>query len=67
LADRSFTALLDSLVFPECPRWHDGRLWFSDVHDRRVYAMTADGQPEVIAQSEDALGLTLAAGTRVGP
>ncbi|HEY5153771.1 MAG TPA: SMP-30/gluconolactonase/LRE family protein [Acidimicrobiales bacterium] len=56
MADRSFTALLDSLVFPECPRWHDGRLWFSDVHDRRVYAMTADGQPEVIAQSEDFVG-----------
>jgi sugar lactone lactonase YvrE len=53
LADRSFTALLDSLVFPDCPRWHEGRLWFSDVHDRRVYAMTADGQPEVILQSED--------------
>jgi sugar lactone lactonase YvrE len=56
LADRSFTALLDSLVFPECPRWRDGRLWFSDVHDRRVYAMTPDGQPEVILQSEDFVG-----------
>ena len=53
MADRSFTALLDSLVFPECPRWHNGRLWFSDVHDRRVYAMAPDGQPEVILQSED--------------
>jgi len=22
--------LLDGLRFPEGPRWHDGRLWFSD-------------------------------------
>jgi sugar lactone lactonase YvrE len=56
LADRSFTALLDSLVFPECPRWHEGRLWFADMHDRRVYAMTPDGQPEVILQSDDLVG-----------
>lgn len=28
--------LLDGLVFPEGPRWHDGALWFSDMHDRRV-------------------------------
>ncbi len=53
MADRSFSALLDNLVFPECPRWHDGRLWFSDVHDRRIYAMTPDGQPEVVLQSDD--------------
>jgi sugar lactone lactonase YvrE len=56
LADRSFTALLDSLVFPESPRWHEDRLWFSDVHDRRVYAMTPQGQPEVILQADDLLG-----------
>lgn len=23
--------LLDGLHFPECPRWHDNRLWFSDM------------------------------------
>ena len=22
--------LLTDLAFPESPRWHDGRLWFSD-------------------------------------
>jgi hypothetical protein len=23
--------LLDGLIFPEAPRWHDGRLFFSDM------------------------------------
>jgi len=30
--------VLDGLVFPEGPRWHEGRLWFSDMHDHRVLA-----------------------------
>lgn len=34
------TVLIDGLVFPESPRWHDGKLWFSDIHAHRV--MTAD-------------------------
>ena len=25
--------LLDGLAFPEGPRWHDGKLWFSDTPD----------------------------------
>lgn len=28
--------ILDDLVFPEGPRWRDGALWFSDMHDHRV-------------------------------
>lgn len=28
--------VVDGLAFPECPRWHDGALWFSDQHDKRV-------------------------------
>ena len=30
------TLLLDGLIFPECPRWHEGKLWFSDMHAHRV-------------------------------
>ena len=30
------------LLFPEGPRWRDGRLWFSDIHGHRV--MTVDGE-----------------------
>ena len=42
---RTTEIILDGLVFPEGPRWHDDRLWFSDQHDKRVVAMTADGTP----------------------
>lgn len=31
-------------AFPECPRWHNGTLWFSDQHDAKVRALGADGQ-----------------------
>ena len=31
--------LLDGLAFPEGPRWHDGRLWFSDMHSHVVLAL----------------------------
>jgi sugar lactone lactonase YvrE len=44
----SATVLLDNLALPECPRWHDGRLWFSDVHDGTVWAMTEGGQAEPV-------------------
>jgi len=42
--------LLDGLVFPEGPRWHDGRLWFSDMHARRVMALGMDGRAEAIVE-----------------
>jgi sugar lactone lactonase YvrE len=30
--------VLDGLAFGEGPRWHDGRLWFSDMHAHVVHA-----------------------------
>ena len=47
---RTTTVLLDDLAFPEGPRWHEGRLWFSDQHDKRVVAMTAAGAAETIVE-----------------
>jgi len=35
--------LADGFVFPEGPRWHDGKLWFSDQHDCRVHVLNPDG------------------------
>ena len=46
--------LLDDLGFPEGPRWHDGRLWFSDFHDQRVRAVTVDGTVETVLELDDA-------------
>jgi sugar lactone lactonase YvrE len=40
--------LLDDLVFPEGPRWHDGRLWFSDMHAREVVAVDEHGVRESV-------------------
>jgi sugar lactone lactonase YvrE len=48
MTPRSTTVILDDLAFPEGPRWHDGRLWFSDQHDKRVVAMSPDGRAETI-------------------
>jgi sugar lactone lactonase YvrE len=47
---RTTTVILDGLAFPEGPRWHEGRLWFSDQHDKRVLAMSVDGVGETIVE-----------------
>ncbi len=48
IPSRVTTIVLDGLCFPEGPRWHDGRLYFSDQHDRRVVAMSPDGAAETV-------------------
>jgi sugar lactone lactonase YvrE len=45
--------VLDDLVFGEGPRWRDGRLWFSDMHDHRVVATTLDGDAATIVRIDD--------------
>ena len=42
--------LLDGLVFGEQPRWHDGRLWFSDWGTREVIAVDLAGRREVMLE-----------------
>ena len=42
------TLLLDGLAFPESPRWHDDRLWFSDMYACQVMTITPDGKSETI-------------------
>jgi sugar lactone lactonase YvrE len=32
------------LSFGEAPRWHDGRLWFSDFYRRGIYSLGDDGE-----------------------
>ncbi len=41
--------LMDGLGFPESPRWHEGRLWFSDWAAGAVHAVAPDGTSEVVA------------------
>jgi sugar lactone lactonase YvrE len=37
------TTLLDGLAFPEGARWHEGSLYFSDMHDGIVWRLTPAG------------------------
>jgi sugar lactone lactonase YvrE len=41
--------LAEGLLFPECPRWRDGRLYFSDMQAGVVMALHPDGSAETIA------------------
>jgi sugar lactone lactonase YvrE len=45
--------LLDGLAFPEGPRWHDGKLWFSDMHDQLVKTVDTDGRCEEVVRVEN--------------
>ena len=42
--------LLTGLAFGESPRWHDGRLWFSDWIAQEVIAVDLEGKSEVITR-----------------
>ncbi len=46
----SSTVLIEGLHFPECLRWHDGRLFFCDMYGDAVYAYDTDrGRLEKVA------------------
>jgi sugar lactone lactonase YvrE len=42
--------VLSGIAFGESPRWHDGRLWFSDWGAKQVLAVDADGNSELIVE-----------------
>ena len=42
------TVLMDGILFGESPRWHDGRLWFSDWGAHQVIAVDPGGRHEVV-------------------
>ena len=47
---RQFKVLLDNLCFGEGPRWHDGKLYYSDMHAHTVNAVDLQGRATVIAE-----------------
>jgi sugar lactone lactonase YvrE len=49
--------MVDELVFPEGPRWHDGQLWFSDIHAHRVMAVTPGEPARLVATLDQPSGL----------
>lgn len=40
---RAIETVGEGYAFLECPRWHDGRLWFVDFYTYRVYSALSDG------------------------
>jgi sugar lactone lactonase YvrE len=48
--------LLAGLAMPESPRWHDGRLWFSNWGTRQIIAVSLNGDSEVVEEGPDGLG-----------
>lgn len=44
--------LVDDLVFPEGLRWHDGKLWLSDMYGGKVLTVDGDGNTTEVAKVE---------------
>jgi sugar lactone lactonase YvrE len=42
--------LLTGLVIGESPRWHEGRLWFSNWSAQEIIAVDVEGNSEVMAR-----------------
>lgn len=42
--------LASGLTFAECPRWHNGELFVSDMHGHTVFAIAPDGTTRVVAE-----------------
>lgn len=49
------TRLYTGLRFPEGGRWHNGRLWFSDMHTGEIFRVDPDGDqlPHVVTRIDD--------------
>jgi sugar lactone lactonase YvrE len=49
------TTIASGLYFGESPRWHDGQLWFSDIHGQQVHQMTIGEERREVLHLEDDL------------
>ncbi|MFT5713371.1 MAG: sugar lactone lactonase YvrE [Glaciecola sp.] len=47
------TILIDGLYFGEAPRWHDGRLWYSDFYDKAVKSVDLLGATKLEVQLDE--------------
>ena len=50
---QQFKVLLDNLCFGEGPRWHEGRLWFSDFFVKSVKSVSLAGDVRVEFEIDD--------------
>jgi len=47
---RNLKVLADKIAFPQGPRWHDGKLYFSDMHAHKVMTADMNGKTETICE-----------------
>lgn len=45
--------LVEGLTLPECPRWHDGALYFVDIAAGQIYRLGRDDKPDLLYQAKD--------------
>ncbi len=45
--------IIDALTLPECPRWHEGALYFSDIMAGRLCRLADDGEVETLFEAKD--------------
>jgi len=50
------TVVADGLLLPECPRWRDGRFWFSDFYALTVSWIAPSGEVQVCCRLDDRPG-----------
>ena len=51
------TVLLEGILFGEGPRWHEDRLWFSDMWGGKVMSVDLDGNTQHVAHFDHPSGL----------
>ncbi len=50
MADYTPELLIDGFRFLEGPRWHEGRLWMSDMGGGKVYTLSESGELDVLVE-----------------
>ena len=46
--EHASTVVAEGFAYAECPRWHDGRLWFSDQYGGSVVTLEPGGAPQEV-------------------
>ncbi|HXA33708.1 MAG TPA: SMP-30/gluconolactonase/LRE family protein [Acidimicrobiales bacterium] len=57
MGSRTREVVARGLALPEGPRWHDGWLWFSDIHGAKVHRLDESGTVETVADVRRPEGL----------
>ena len=50
MRDHKAELFADDFIFLEAPRWHQGKLWVSDVFDHKLHNLTLDGKKEFVCE-----------------